>query len=670
MLWQILFNFVIFPQRPFLKYPLNALKFFSKLEPSERFLDFSPFYLFLNGFLSFFSKEAFKIIPYLQLGLCLLGFIFFFQWLKKRFSPFIAYLVITIASVYPSYLLYLNCLEPEALLVFTTVSGLSFLLLEKSSLLIGIFFALSVLLRPSFFPIAILVFFFIKGKRFLYLLPIIFSILLLLFFSYWATGYFTLTFMSPGTVFYEGNNPEATGVAALYPKTIKLWEQEFSGKESDFAHKLYKKVAEIEDGKSKNLSEKQFFWFKKTFNYIMDYPFLWLFQYLKKICFYLFSGEAHDIFSLIMINNKLGILKFFSFAIFSSLLVISLIFNSRKIEKIILFSFFFNLLILSLFYFSSRQRITLFSFILFLIPYGLEVLIKNKIKIIFFLLFYFLFSINLGEVKSFTETFQEIQKAGGLQETTFNLFKEKKFSEASYTSSLCIAEAPYLSYSHAIGLVPFYKGTVYASALKAKEENSDFNKGLLYFYDGNIKEAIKYFEKLKFKKIQRHYYNQDLPIYYYIICLIRENKIEEAKNYLKIAKEKYPVYISILSLDYLINGKIELTKYYDILYVNFKLAETSLFLNDYVNSLKYSEKVIEIAPEILYAHEIRAVSLAFLGNFQEMAKELKFIVEKRITIIFHRQWQIITKMIEEKFGNNENYTEFINYLRTLFPKYD
>jgi len=670
LLWQIVFNFIIFPQRLFLKYPLNVLKFFSKLEPSERFLDFSPFYLFINGFFSIFSKNGYQIIPYLQIFCCTLGLYFFFQWTKKKFSQKIAYLVTFLVSIYPSHLLYLNCLEPEAFLVFTAISGFSFLLLEKSPLLVGTFFAISVLLRPSFLPIALFLFFFTKGKKILYLIPLISSIFILLIYSHWATGYFTLTFMSPGTVFYEGNNPEATGVAAIYPKTIKLWEGEFSGKEADYAHRLYKKVAEFEDGKTKTLKETQFFWFKKTFNYIIDYPFLWLQHYFKKIWFYFSAGEAHDIFSLIMIYNILGILKLYSFAIFSSLAFLAVFFNFKKLEKVIFFSFLLNITILSLFYFSSRQRMTLFSFIIFIIPYGLEVLLKNKIKIIIFLLFYSIFSFIPSEVKNFTKTFQEIQRAGGLEKDTFELIKEKRFSDAAITSSLCIAEAPYLFYGHSTALLPFYKGTVYASALNIKKENSIFNKGLLYFYDGNTKEALTYFEKIKFKKIQKHYYNSDLPIYYYIICLIRENKIEEAKNYLKIAKEKYPAFLSIMTLDYLLNGKNNLTKYYDVLYVNFKLAETSFFLRDFKNSLNYSKKAAEIAPEILYTQEISAVSYAFLGNFQEMAKLLKFIVEKKIIIVFHREWQIITKGLEERYGKDENFIEFLNYMRSLFPKYE
>lgn len=668
MFWQIVFNFILFPQRLFLKYPLNAIKFLSKIEPSERFLDFSPFYLFLNGVFTLFSKEAYKIIPYLQIILCLLSLFLFFKWAEKKLSKFTATTITILISVYPSYLLYLNCLEPEALLFFSIVMGIVLFLLEKSALLIGIFFTISFLLRPSFLPLTLIIFFFIKKKRLLYLIPVFFGALILLFFSYWATGYFTLTYMSPGTVFYEGNNPQATGVAAIYPKAIKLWEGEFERKEADFAHRLYKKLSEFEEGKKISLMENQFFWFKKAFKYIKDFPLLWLCLFFKKTWFYFSSGEAHDIFSLIMINNSLGFFKYLSFAIFSSLALIGLFFQLKKIKPLITILFIFNLLILSLFYFSSRQRMTLFAFIIFLSAYGIEFLKKRKIYILLFLLIFLLLSITPKELKNFEKTFMETQEAGNLREISKNFFEEKKIIQASQALSLSIGTAPYLSYIHSRAYLPFYKGTPYRQALELKKNLDDFSKGLLFFYDGNTKEALNYFEKIKFKRIEKHYYNQDLPIYYYIICLIRENKIEEGKKYLEIAKKKFPAYLSILSIDYLINKENNANDYYDILYLNFKLAETSFFLKDYKSSLKYAKETIKIAPEILYTHEISAISNAYLGNFKEMAEELNFIITRKDLIVFHREWQDITEKLEKNFGNDNNYTEFLNHLRTLFPK--
>lgn len=664
----MVFNFIIFPQRLFLKYPLNANRFFSKLEPSERFLDFSPLYLFINGIFSLFSQKGYLLIPYFQIGICTLGFYFFFSWAENKISKPSAYIITFLSSIYPSYLLYLNCLEPEALLVFTIISGFSFLLLEKNSLIAGIFFGLSTLLRPSFLPIALFVFFFIKVKRILYLLPIFCSILALLIFSHWATGFFTLSFMSPGTVFYEGNSPQATGVAAVYPKTIKIWEGEFAGKEADYAHKLYRMVANFEVGKENTLIENQFFWIKKVINYIYDHPFLWLLHYIKKIWFYLSAGEAHDIFSIILINNKMGLFKYISFPIFSALGFLGLLFCFKNIKKIIIFSFFINLLILSLFYFSSRQRMTLFALFLFLSAYGIETIRKNKKTFGIFLLIFILLSIKPLDMKEFERTFLETHKAGAFREAAQKSIEDKKTIEASQYLSLSIAEAPYLSYIHSQPYLPFYGGTPYRQALELKKETDDFKKALLYFYDGDTKNALISLEKIKFKKIVKHYYNQDLPIYYYIICLERENRKEEAIKYLKIAKEKFPAYLSIISLNYLKGEKYDLLRYYDILSVSFKLAETSFFLKDYKNALKYSKKAMEIAPEILYLHEIAAISNAYLGNFRDMAEELNFILPKKAILVFHREWQDISEKMEARFGEDPNYREFLNHLRALFPK--
>ncbi len=667
-LWYLVYNFIIFPQRLFLKYPLNALKFFSKVEPSERFLDFSPLYLFLNGVLASIYKESYIIIPYLQIILGIISLYIFFKVAKVRVSPLSAYIATVLLSLYPSYLLYLNCLEPEALIFSFLLIGMSFLLSEKNPLLTGIFFSLSFLLRPSLLPFSIIIALFIKKNKIYYLIPLIISILLLFFFSFWATNTPTLTFMSPGTVFYEGNNPLSTGIASTYPKSIKIWEGEFSGKEADFAHALYRKVAEYERGKKLSLFQNHFFWFKKSLNYIISYPFVWFKHFLKKIWLYLSSYEAHDIFSLIIIYNKLGLFKLISFGIFSALIFSALIFKIKKIPFIIIFSFLFNLIVLSLFYFSSRQRITLLPFTLFLVLYGVETLKENKKIIFLFLAIYGILFIKNIDIKNYEKTYEEVQSAGGMRTSAHNFLMEKKNFEASIALSASIAKAPYLSYSHSFAYIPFLGGTPYAQAIKLNLGENYFNYGLLYFYDRQIKNALKFFEEIKFKKIERHYYDNNLPLYYYILCLIKEGRKEEGKNYLEIAKKKYPARLSILAIDYLINGKEDLKKYYDVLSINLILAETSLYLKNFENSLKYSQEIIKIAPELTYAHEISAVSYGYLEKYKEMTEEIKYIVSKKNQIVFHREWQDLSEILEKRYEGKRDFIPFLNSLRTLFPK--
>ncbi len=667
-LWYLVYNFIIFPQRLFLKYPLNALKFFSKVEPSERFLDFSPLYLFLNGVLASIYRESYIIIPYLQIFFGIVSLFIFFKGAKERVSSFSAYIITTLVSLYPSYLLYLNCIEPEALIFSFLLIGMTFFLSGKSSLFSGTFFSLSFLLRPSLLPFSLIIFFFIKKNRIYYLIPLITSLLLLIFFSLWATNSPTLTFMSPGTVFYEGNNPLSTGIASTYPKSIKLWEGEFSGKEADFAHALYRKVADYESGGKLSLFQNHFFWFNKSLNYIISYPLIWIKHFLKKVWLYLSSYEAHDIFSLIIIFNKLGFFKFISFGIFSALIFLALSFKIKKIPFPITFCFLFNLMVLSLFYFSSRQRITLLPFAIFLALYGVETLRENQKNILLFFAIYGILFIKNMDIKNYEKTYEEVQKAGAMRISSHNFLKEKKNFESSIALSASIAKAPYLSYSHSFAYIPFLGGTPYSQAIKLHLAENYFNYGLLYFYDGQIKNALKFFEEIKFKKIERHYYDNNLPLYYYILCLIKEGRKEEGKNYLEIAKKKYPARLSILAIDYLINGKGDLNKYYDFLSINLILAETSLYLKNFENSFKYSQEVIRIAPEMIYAHEISAVSLGYLEKYKEMTEEIKYIVSKKNQIVFHREWQELTEILEKRYGGKRDFIPFLNSLRTLFPK--
>jgi tetratricopeptide (TPR) repeat protein len=669
LLWQVAFNTLLLPQHSFRKYSLNAQRFIEHPFPDERLMDFSPFYFSIHVALNLVHIPSWTIVPFLQIFLSASALYLLYKTLLKLVSPATALGTALLAALYPAYNLYVFCQEPEALLLFLNILGVYFTLARPSPLGGGLAFTLSVLTRPSAFPLALLAGMFQKHRRGLYYLPLACGILLLLGFSWWATGSPTLSYMSPGTVFYEGNNPHATGVASAYPPVIKSWENAFEGKESDFAHTLYRKSSAAEAGLPLSLSAHQALWMGKALRWGADHPLSWGRLLLNKLWSAAGNREVHDIFSLVLVEEKLGPFRRFGFGIFFALGLTGLLAFRGRIPALIWIGAGWTTLTLLLFYFTSRQRMGLFAFLLFLVAFGLESFKRSRLWIASVGLLLAFSFIPAGPVRAYLDTFKEIKTAGGLRNRVTEAFSAKDPPEASRQMTLCIRQAPYLALYHSSPFLAFEGGSPFSQALRLPEKPADpYNLGLLYFNVGDYPGALRAFEKIRSRAALKHYYAIEPPLYFIAVCHAQSNRPDEAQKDVQEALCRFPGNGPVMALARALGRDEDLLRYHDLLSASWYLGRACFHLGQYDKALPHFEKLVETAPELLTAREYLGICCARTGNFKGMAAQISAIVSCRNEASLIPQWQEITREMEARFSGDPLYADLLTRMRILFPK--
>jgi len=668
LLWQVVLNTLLLPQHSFRKYSLNALKFIEHPVPDERLMDFSPLYFFSHVALNLVHLPSWNVVPVLQLFLSVLALYLLYKTLLNLVSPAAAAATVVLAALYPTYNLYVFCQEPELLLIFLNILGVYLTLTRPHPLGGGAAFTLAFLTRPSLFPLALAAGLFQKKRRGLYYLPVAAGVLMLLGFSWWAAGTPSLSYMSPGTVFYEGNNPHASGVASVYPPVIKLWENYFGGKEADYAHALYRKASALEAGRPLTLSAHQGFWMKKALRWAGDHPLAWAKLILTKLWCAAGNREVHDIFALVMVVDVMGPARAFGFGLFFALGLTGLLAFRSRIPPLILAGTLWTTATLALFYFTSRQRMGLFVFILFLTAYGLEAVRKNKYWIIPILILLVFSLMPAGAVRTYQEALGEIKSAGELRSKVTEALAAKDMPEASRQMARCIQKAPYLAAYHSSPFLAYEGGNPFAQALRLPDKPPDpYNLGLLYFAAGEDARAVETFEKIRDRAALKHYYAVEPPLYYIAVCRLNLNQPEEARRALDEALDRFPGNGPMMALAQALGRPVDLLRYHDLLSASWYLGRAYVHLKRYAPAVPYFERIVKTAPELLTAREYLGICQAKTGNFQGMAEQISAIVSVRNEAALIPLWQEVVTELETRRGKDPLYTDFLSRMRILFP---
>jgi tetratricopeptide (TPR) repeat protein len=668
LLWQVVFNSFLQPQRVFLKYPINALRLLSHFHPDERWVDFSPLYLCLHAFIIFLNLDSSRIMPILQIFMANVALVLCYRTLRGLVSQRAALLTVLLAALYPTFTLYTFCLEPEALLFLVNMAGIYFTVASPRPLTSGVFFALSFLIRPSSLPLVVASGFLHKQKKWLYFIPAAVGLILLLLFSRWTTGAFTLAYMSPGTVFYEGNNPHADGVAAQYPPVIKLWELEFSGRQADYAHVLYRKASAFEADHALSLSEHHLFWLRKALAYMVDQPMAWGRPFLRKLWMGLSNWEIHDLFSLIMIEQNLKLFNALSFGVFSSLGLLGLLFLWRRVPLLVCLGSLFYLCTLALFYFSSRQRMALFAFMLFLTAFGLEALSRNRRLWGLAAALYAMTLLPPSAIRQHLQTYHEIYLARQTRKAVSAAREAGDWRTAAAALALSLKQAPYQAYSFSSPFLAYKGGSPYAEAIDLPGGGEDpYNMGLLYFFQMDYANALDRFESIRCQDIKKHYYAVEPPLYYIIVCKRHLNMEQEAQADLQEALRRFPGNGPILALDSTRGGGRSLTRYFDLLSAHYYSGRAYFHLERYSEAREYFKEMLEVAPELTLLHEYLGVCEAFDGDLKAMCDEVNFIFKRGDKAFLMPQWQIVLGRLEQEHSGQEDLKECLGKLRTLFP---
>jgi hypothetical protein len=188
--------------------------------------------------------------------------------------------------------------EPETLILLLASAALAALSVSRAGA--GALFGLASICRPVMMlaagGIAIV------ERSWKLILYAVVPVLIMLTINIALTGEAVL--MDPGTVFYEGMNPSATGYEGVQPRIVNDIER--TSTEPDYLHVAYRLVASRSVGRTLTRGESNRFWTGKAIAFARAYPMAALRLTLRKMLFAIHSYDAYDLSTMARKDFLLG----------------------------------------------------------------------------------------------------------------------------------------------------------------------------------------------------------------------------------------------------------------------------------------------------------------------------------------------------------------------------
>ncbi|MEM7353697.1 MAG: hypothetical protein AAF657_23060 [Acidobacteriota bacterium] len=374
----------------FRKYSLAAEHFLSGELPTERLMDFSPFYFQLSLWAEQLLPQPEWVLTWLQIGLAAASVGLVFHLLERRFSTRLALGAAVVMAFDRHLLVYERILEPEVFLLFGLLTFL--VAIDRPSrgaaALAGLAATLCLATRPTFLPAFLLtpLYFRWRGDRgrlwlqrsLALLVPVAAVLVLLAWRAQAVTGDPRTPLMNPGTVFFEGNNPLSLGTSAIYPPTV-VGLVRHSGEIPDAAHEHYRTVARAEAGRELTITEVNAFWSAKAREFIRHEPGRFVDLLGDKLirAFHLFSW--HDVPTAWKLDMRLG-LPTLPFAWLAALALVGTLLEARRLRQSLLYYALgaSQLAVMLVFYVSARQRLVLLPALLYFAAVFVEYWRQNR----------------------------------------------------------------------------------------------------------------------------------------------------------------------------------------------------------------------------------------------------------------------------------------------------
>lgn len=295
----------VFPPGHFLKYPALAAEI--RAGDISRSTDGSFLYLSYHEWCHRIFGDDLRGAARLQLVLGSLAIVLLARIGHALFGGATAAIAGCVGAVYSGFVIYDSVFEPETLLMLLTLGWACSLLPdsngrigEKALVIGGVCYGMAVCTRPvALLALPFVILHLLKSTRSLRRLAAFFGpaalpLIIFVHQNWSATGRLTTVMMSPGQVFYEGNNPVARGALSAYPLVLKEQEVQYHGR-SDYAHPLYRQIARSALGSNATIVECNDYWTGRSLNFMRLYPRAELGIMLEKLRFLFCSFEAHDV---------------------------------------------------------------------------------------------------------------------------------------------------------------------------------------------------------------------------------------------------------------------------------------------------------------------------------------------------------------------------------------
>lgn len=448
----------------FPKYPEAAIRFLQGGLDAERLLDFSPVYLGLCVLVAKFQSASFQSLFWIQICLVALTASGFFLILRRHFGRIISLCGALAFLLNTGVMVYAGVFEPEpvmmALLVLLVLFAGS--RTPTGGLIAGVILTICLLTRPTVLLYALIVpiYFWLnlQGRQrsnviAWFLFPVIIGIVFFAVKSISLTGSFPPPLMNPGTVFFEGNSPLASGAVVEYPTLVSELAAESPGRETDYHHAIYRLLARRATSTPLSQIQTNRVWSTGAVHFINDEPLHFIAQLTRKL-FYIFHGYLwHDVTQAHVAESLLTkrFIPFVPLSLLSALAVCGLVVGLYRWKDFFLYYlvFFNQVAVMLITYTSERQRLSLLPFLILFAVVGLDWLLRcrPRPRLLPFLLLIPLavfFSINSDLMRSNWRLWENYTRHKQMANETLWLRDERRFSEAAETLARSYAAAPWM----------------------------------------------------------------------------------------------------------------------------------------------------------------------------------------------------------------------------------
>lgn len=326
----------------FAKYLTFADAIVSGHMPRARLTDLSPGYLWFIVALRWLGASM-HTIRTLQIAMVSLA-AFFCGFAARRFGPVAAIAAPLLLLGSRGALVCATEAEPETLILLLTSAALA--------AMSGLLFGAAAICRPVALLMAAAAAIAQRSWRMIALAIV--PVIAIAAVNYALAG--DAVVMDPGTVFYEGMNPSATGYAGVQPAIVN--EMERGSREPDYLHVAYRIVASHAEGRPLTRAESNAYWTGKALTFARSYPFAALRLTSRKLLFALHSHEAWDLATMARKDLLLARLPFIPFGLLVALAGAAVLLMAGRRDELAPYVWFTfaGLVVLAAFYVTARQR--------------------------------------------------------------------------------------------------------------------------------------------------------------------------------------------------------------------------------------------------------------------------------------------------------------------------
>lgn len=262
--------------------------------------------------------------------------------------------------------------EPETLILLLGSAALA--AITPSRVAAGYLFGLAAICRPVMMLAAAAVA--LVERSWKLILAAAVPVILVLMINVALTG--ELMLMDPGTVFFEGMNPSATGYEGVQPRIVNDLER--TSTEPDYLHVAYRIVASRSVGRQLTRAESNRFWTGKAIAFARAYPAAALNLTFHKLFFAIHSHDAYDLATMARKDVLLARYPFIPFGALVAFAGAGVLLARERRRELLPFVVFAlaGFVVLVAFYVTARQRNAILPAVVVLAAVGVSEIVTRR----------------------------------------------------------------------------------------------------------------------------------------------------------------------------------------------------------------------------------------------------------------------------------------------------